>query len=91
VAEAQASATIVIGYHGNGGREILTSDYGFPIELGQILAYAKTLENVLQEYSRDPARLNEMARRAAAFIRKEYLPEAEVQSIRTCWNSIISK
>jgi glycosyltransferase involved in cell wall biosynthesis len=89
VAEAQASATIVAGYHGNGGREMLTSDYGFPIEVGQILDYAQAMERVLEEYSRDPARLNEMAREAAEFIRREYSPEAEVQSVVACWKKIL--
>jgi hypothetical protein len=91
VAEAQASATIVIGYHGNGGREMLTSNYGFPIDVGQILTYAQTVEGVLEEYSRDPMRLNEMARTAAAFIRKTYSPEAETKSIIDCWTEILSR
>jgi glycosyltransferase involved in cell wall biosynthesis len=90
VAEGQASGTIVVGYHGNGGREMLTADYGFPIEVGQILTYAKTLENVLEEYAQDPTRLNEMARKAAEFIAAEYSLEAETQSVVECWTAILS-
>jgi len=90
VAEAQAGATIVVGYHGNGGREILTSEYGFPIEVGQILAYGQTLERVLEEYSRDPTRLNEMAKKAAELMRKEYSQAAETESIVLCWQQILS-
>ena len=89
VAEAQASETLVIGYHGNGGREMLTAEYGFPIEVGQILTYAQTVERVLEDYSRNPTRLNEMAGAAAAFIGENYSPEAERQSILECWNAIL--
>jgi len=88
-AEAMAAGCIVIGYHGNGGREFFTSEYGFPIEVGQILTYAKTLENLLEEYSRDPARLNATARKATEFISRTYSPEAEEESILTCWRRIL--
>jgi glycosyltransferase involved in cell wall biosynthesis len=90
VAEAQASATLVIGYHGNGGKEMLTPEYGFPIEVGQILTYAQTIEEVLKDYARDPTRLNAMARRASDFIRSAYSTEAEVESILACWNAILA-
>jgi len=88
-AEAMAAHAIVIGYHGNGGRDWFTAERGFPIEMGQILTYGQTMERVLEEYSRDPSRLNEMARRARDFIRGEYSPEAERQSIVGCWNRIL--
>ena len=39
-------------------------------QVGQILMYARTLENVLEEYSGDPTRLMEMAKKAQEFIRK---------------------
>jgi glycosyltransferase involved in cell wall biosynthesis len=87
-AEAMAASCIVVGYHGNGGREFFTKERGFPIEMGQILDYGQTMERVLEEYSRDPARLKKMGKDAAGFIRKNYSPEAEVQSVVECWNQI---
>ncbi len=91
VAEALASGTIVVGYHGNGGREFFTSEYGFPIEVGQILTYARTLESVLEEYSRDVTRLQEMAKRASEFMRREYSPEAERKSIVSSWRRVLGQ
>jgi glycosyltransferase involved in cell wall biosynthesis len=88
-AEGQASGCIVVGYHGNGGREFFTRERGFPIEVGDILGYAQTMEAVLEEYSRDPTRLKEMAREAGEFVRKEYSPEAEKQSVVGCWEKIL--
>jgi hypothetical protein len=40
-------------------------------------------------YSRDPARLIETAKRAAEFVRREYSPEAERESIVGCWEAIL--
>ena len=87
-AEAMAASCVVLGYHGNGGKDWFTAEHGFPIEVGQILTYAQTLEKVLEEYSRDPTRLNEIAERAARFIAENYSREAEADSIVSCWRSI---
>jgi glycosyltransferase involved in cell wall biosynthesis len=88
-AEAMVAQTIVVGYHGNGGRDFLTREHGFPIEVGQILQYAQTVERVLEEYSRDAAPLNEMAKQAATFIQENHSPQAEVHSVLECWQKIL--
>ena len=87
-AEAMAAGCVVVGYHGNGGREFFTSRHGFPIEVGDILGYAQTMERVLEEYERDPARLLRMAEDAGRFVRDTYSPEAETSSIVECWQKI---
>lgn len=91
VAEAMAAGTIVVGYHGNGGMEFFTKERGFPIEVGQIRTYVQTMERVLEEYSRDATRLNEMVKNAALYIRQNYSPEAETQSIVSCWRQILAR
>ena len=89
-AEAMAAHCIVVGYHGNGGREFFTPNHGFPIELGDILGYARTMERVLEEYSRDPTRLKQTARDAGRFVRDTYSPQAETDSILECWRTILA-
>jgi hypothetical protein len=88
-AEAMASGCVVVGYHGNGGKEFFTKDHGFPIEVGDIMGYAQTMERVLEEYERDPARLKQMAKDAGRFVRDTYSIEAERQSVVECWEKIL--
>jgi glycosyltransferase involved in cell wall biosynthesis len=89
-AEAMASGCVVIGYHGNGGREFFTKTTGFPIEVGDILGYARTVEDVIERFSFDIEGLWQTARNGAAFVRETYSPEAERESIVSCWNSILA-
>jgi glycosyltransferase involved in cell wall biosynthesis len=89
-AEAMAAECVVVGYHGNGGKEFFTKHHGFPIEVGDILGYAQTMERVLEEYGRDPARLKQMARDAGRLVRDNYSPEAERASIVECWRGILA-
>jgi glycosyltransferase involved in cell wall biosynthesis len=88
-AEAMACQTIVIGYNGNGGAEYWPG-HGIRIDMGDTLGYARALEQLLEEYDRDPTRLKAMARDAGRFVRDTYSPEAEKQSIVECWEKILA-
>ena len=79
---------LLIGYDGRGGSEFWQG-HGIRIEMGDVLGYGQAMEQVLEEYSRDPSRLKEMAREAGAFIRENYSLEAEKQSIVECWEKIL--
>ncbi len=87
-AEAMACETIVVGYDGRGGAEFWPG-HGIRVEMGDILGYAEALEQVLEEYEREPARLNAMAKDAGRFVRDVYSPEAERESIVECWEKIL--
>ena len=54
-----------------------------------LTAYAQTMERVLEEYDRDPARLLGMAEDAGRFVRDVYSPEAERASVVECWEKIL--
>ena len=90
-AEAMAAECIVVGYHGNGGREFFSRAHGLPVEMGDVLGYAQTMEQILQEYEHDPSRLKDMTREAGRFIRDAYSLEAERESIVECWEAIIGR
>jgi hypothetical protein len=64
-AEAMACGCVVVGYHGNGGREFFTPEHGFPIEAGDIIGFARTAEYVLTTLSRDSAAFNELTKSAS--------------------------
>lgn len=76
-AEAMACGCVVIGYHGGGGREFFDPEYSYPIEEGDLLGFARTVESLVDEWREHPARLAEMGRRASRAIHSRYRPEYE--------------
>lgn len=79
--EAMAAGCLVVGYHGMGGRDYFTHEHGFPVPQGDIVAFAKEVEAVLDAHRADPAALEARARTASAAIRARYTPQAERDSI----------
>lgn len=90
-AEAMASGCVVIGFHGGGGREFFKPEFSYPIEQGDIIGFAKTVEEVIQSFEQDPAPILEKGRLAANYIREQYSFELEEQEVVSAWRSILSK
>jgi hypothetical protein len=90
-AEAMACGCITIGYHGRGGREFLTAGLAYPIEVGDILGYARTVEFVIGLCRNDPGSLAAQSQKAAAFIHEHYSPANEVGDILAVWQRIHGK
>jgi hypothetical protein len=88
-AEAMASECVTVGYDGRGGAEFWEG-HGMRIELGDVLGYAQMMEKVLEEYSRDPSRLRQLARESGRFVRETYTSLAETESIVKCWTQLLS-
>jgi hypothetical protein len=87
-AEAMACGCITIGYHGGGGREFFLRDLSFPIEVGDILGYARTVEEVIRRCREDAEGLALLTQKAAAFIREHYSSTNEVNDILSAWRRI---
>jgi len=90
-AEAMACGCIAIGYHGGGGREFWNPEFSYPIEAGNILGFAKTVERVIAEYDRDPSQLQAKARRAGNYVLQHYTPEREAADIAEIWSNLLSE
>jgi glycosyltransferase involved in cell wall biosynthesis len=88
-AEAMGCGCITVGYHGN-VREFFTAGHGFPIEMGDVLGYARTVEEVIRRFSSDIEGLRKIAKDAGALIAENYSEERERESIISCWNSILT-
>ena len=71
-AEAMAMGCLTIGYTGIGGREYFDPDYAFPVPDDDIVALFRTLVDVVQEYDRDPTRLDAMRAAASQAILSTY-------------------
>jgi glycosyltransferase involved in cell wall biosynthesis len=87
-AEAMASACLVIGYDGRGGREFITPEYAFPIETGDVVSFAATVERVIRELGTNPQPLREKARRASEYILQTYTPQREEIDILAAWSHL---
>lgn len=87
-AEAMLCGCIVIGYHGNGGREYFTADRGFPIDVGRIVEFAQAAQFVLSEWRRDRELLSKLSLRAHDYIRATYNDATERASMEQIWKRI---
>ena len=89
-AEAMACGCIVVGYHGMGGREYFKPEFSYPVPIGDVITFARTVEEVIETYGASPEQLMERAERAASYIRDNYPLEREEQEIVGFWSSITS-
>jgi len=86
--EALACGCLTVGYHGLGGREYFLPEYGFPIEIYDIVGFARTLEEVLQRCRREPDAMDALAKRAAEYIRTTFPPEREEREFLAMWQRL---
>jgi glycosyltransferase involved in cell wall biosynthesis len=89
-AEAMRAGCIVVGYHGYGGREFLTDELAFPVEVGDIVAFADRVGEVLDTFETRPDELRARAEAASRFIEDNYSPDREERDLLTIWNEFRS-
>ncbi len=89
-AEAMACGCLAVGYHGWGAKEYFLRDFSFPIESGDIIGFAQTVERLIATYNTQPQLLMEKHKKAADFIRKTYSSQQEERDIITAWQSILN-
>ncbi len=87
--EAMASGCLVIGYHGQGGKELLRTDFSFPIEAGNVIRFARTAERVLAMHQETPGIFRQKVKRSMAYVQTHYSREKEINSVLSFWRQII--
>ena len=87
-AEAMACGCIVIGFHGNAGKEFFKPDHSFPIESRDILAFAQTVELVVSGCDVEPEKYLRMGKRASEFIFDTYSMERERRDVIGFWEGL---
>ncbi len=90
-AEAMACGCITIGFHAQGGKEFMKPELSYPIETGDLLGYAKTVEKVLNNYDSDKEHYDTLRRTTSKFIHDEYSPAREEGDVINIWQDILSK
>ncbi len=84
-AEAMACGCIVAGYHGFGGADFMSEKYAFPVQTGDILAFVKTVENVLESIRNNAPEIDIKREKAIAYIKGTYSMEMESADILSFW------
>jgi glycosyltransferase involved in cell wall biosynthesis len=87
-AEAMACGAVVVGYHGGGGREFLTADRGFPVALGEIVQYARTVEAIIRSCRDDPVGMATRSGHASQWVHDHYSPEQATRDLLGAWEAI---
>jgi glycosyltransferase involved in cell wall biosynthesis len=87
-AEAMATGCLVIGYTGVGGEEFFTSETGFPIQDGDIVAFIDQIATVVSAWRHAPEELERKRRHASDFIWGRYNEIAARQSLLDLWADI---
>jgi glycosyltransferase involved in cell wall biosynthesis len=75
--EALACGCLVIGYHGFGGREFFRPPFGIAIEDGDVVAFARAVEDVIRLIDHDPASAAAASKAGASFVLDHYSRNAE--------------
>jgi glycosyltransferase involved in cell wall biosynthesis len=88
-AEAMACGCIVVGYHGMGGQEFFKSEFSYPISNGDIITFAKTVEQVMELYKHNENILKEKGKLASEYIFKSYSIKQQEIDVVQFWGSII--
>lgn len=84
-AEAMACGCIVVGFHGMGGKEFFKPGHCYPVPQGDIMAFVRTVEQVIDTAERNPDLLAEQGRAASSFIINNYSPAREERDIVQFW------
>jgi glycosyltransferase involved in cell wall biosynthesis len=87
-AEAMACGCLVVGYHGQGGKEYFDPQFSYPVPQADVIAFAKAVEQVIKDYETDRSYVESKAIQAAAYISRTYSMEREEADVVNFWRNI---
>lgn len=87
--EAMAAGCVVVGYHGQGGREYFRPSFSRPVPVGDIVRMSQEVESIIDLFTTDPARGRAMGEAAASFVCEQYSWEREVRDIVAFWTGML--
>ena len=90
-AEAMARGCVVVGYDGWGGREYFKREFCYPIEAGDVLAFAETAERVLAACRAGERSALERGRTASKYIREHYSRQIEEEDVVRAWTELMGE
>lgn len=88
-AEAMACGCVVIGFDAGGGKEFFLPEFSYPVDYGDVIGFARMVEQVIKEYSVDPAPLLARGKAASEYIHHNYSPKREEQDVVEFWRGVL--
>jgi glycosyltransferase involved in cell wall biosynthesis len=85
-AEALACGCVVVGFHGFGGTDI--GDHPLWVPDGDVVAFARTLEDVLRTWDTERDRWTKRALDGAAHVREAFAPERFRETVVAAFSSL---
>jgi glycosyltransferase involved in cell wall biosynthesis len=79
--EALACGCLVIGYHGFGGREFFRPPFAIAVENGDIVAFARAVEDIIRLIDDDPTNIAAAGAAGARFVHDRYSRDGERQDL----------
>jgi len=79
--EALACGCLVVGFHGFGGRELFQPPFAVPVEDGDVVGFARAVEDVIRRIDSDPAAMAAAAAAGAGFATERYSRATERQDL----------
>lgn len=89
-AEAMACGAYAVGFHGFAGREYFDPDFTSPVEPGDVLALAMTVERVIEQEALETGWCRARGEAAARFIAAEYSPQRERSEVVGLYRSLLA-
>jgi hypothetical protein len=90
-AEAMACGAYVVGFDGFGGREFFRPEFSAPIAAGDVVSFARTLEDVLERETRHPGWCAERGAAAARYVAGEYSPQRERRDVVGVYGALLAR
>ncbi len=89
-AEAMACGNYVVGHHGFGGREFFLPEFSAPIETGDVLSFARAVEDAIVQDRANPSWCLDRGRAASAFVLDKYSLERERNEVVSAYAELLN-
>jgi len=89
-AEAMATGSVVVGYHGWGGSEFLINGLAFPIETSDVITFSRRAEQVLLQHRTNASSFDSLCKKASQFIHSHYDQEQQEHELHSVWSALVS-
>jgi hypothetical protein len=87
----QICGCLEVSFHGGEGCEFFRSKFYYPIEQGDIINFARTVQEVvIKAYRENPEYILKKGEKAAAYIQEHHSPKLEEQEVIAAWQAILS-
>jgi glycosyltransferase involved in cell wall biosynthesis len=90
-AEAMASGCYIIGFHGMAGREYFREPFATPIEDGDVVALARSVEEFVASYEQRAQTLADVAEEASRFVLDAYSKEREESDLTRFFEKALAR